>query len=31
MFAFQAQLAFQVWHKIKPAIDKETLEILEND
>ena len=31
MFAYQAQLAFQVWHNIKPVIDNETLELLEDD
>ena len=31
MFAYQAQLAFQVWNNIKPVIDNETLELLEDD
>ncbi len=31
MFAYQAQLAFEIWHGIKPKMDKKALELLEND
>ncbi|MBO6485115.1 MAG: NAD(P)-binding domain-containing protein, partial [Pelagibacteraceae bacterium] len=31
MFAYQAQLAFEIWHGIKPAVDKKILKLLEND
>tara|TARA_B100002051_G_scaffold151267_1_gene143160 strand:+ start:87 stop:884 length:798 start_codon:yes stop_codon:yes gene_type:complete len=31
MFVFQAQHAFEIWHGIKPKIDKKVLELLEND
>ena len=31
MFTYQAQLAFEIWHGIKPAIDKQILKLLEND
>ena len=31
MFAYQAQLAFEIWHGIKPKIDKKVLKLLEND
>ena len=31
MFACQAQLAFQIWHNIKPKIDEKVLGLLEND
>ena len=31
MFVYQAQLAFQIWHNIKPNIDEKVLKLLEND
>ena len=31
MFAYQAQIAFEIWHKIKPKIDEKVLELIEND
>jgi shikimate dehydrogenase len=31
MFAYQAQLAFEIWHGIKPAVDKKILKLLDND
>jgi len=31
MFAYQAQLAFEIWHGIKPAVNKTVLELLNND
>jgi len=31
MFAYQAQLAFEIWHGIKPNINKTALELLEDD
>jgi len=31
MFAYQAQLAFEIWHGIKPTVDKKILKLLEND
>ncbi len=31
MFAYQAQLAFKIWHHIEPKIDKKVLKLLEND
>ena len=31
MFAYQAQLAFETWHGIKPSVDEEVLQLLEND
>ena len=31
MFIYQAQLSFEIWHGIKPKIDKKVLELLEND
>ena len=31
MFIYQAQLAFEIWHNIKPKIDAKVLELLEND
>ena len=31
MFVYQAQLAFEIWHGIKPKIDKKVLKLLEND
>ena len=31
MFVYQAQLAFEIWHGIKPKLDKKVLELLEND
>ena len=31
MFAYQAQLAFEIWHGIKPAVDKKMLKLLDND
>ncbi len=31
MFAYQAQLAFKIWHNIKPKVDKKVLQLLEND
>jgi len=31
MFAYQAQLSFEIWHGIKPKIDKTVLELLDND
>jgi len=31
MFACQAQLAFQIWHNVKPTINEKVLELLEND
>jgi len=31
MFAYQAQLAFEIWHGIKPIVDKKTLKLLDND
>ena len=30
MFLFQAQKAFNIWHKIEPIINKETIEFLNN-
>ena len=31
MFAYQAQLAFKIWHNIEPKIDEKVLKLLEND
>ena len=31
MFAYQAQLAFEIWHGIKPTIDTKILKLLDND
>ena len=31
MFAYQAQLAFEIWHDIKPTVDKKILKLLDND
>ena len=31
MFAYQAQLSFEIWHGIKPVVDKQVLQLLEND
>ncbi len=31
MFAYQAQLAFEIWHNIKPKIDKKVLALLEGN
>ena len=31
MFVYQAQLSFEIWHGIKPKIDKTVLELLDND
>ena len=31
MFVYQAQLAFEIWHNIKPSIDKKVLQLLDND
>ena len=31
MFAYQAQLAFEIWHNIKPTIDKKVIKLLDND
>ena len=31
MFAYQAQLAFKIWHNIEPKIDERVLKLLEND
>tara|TARA_B100002052_G_C15746949_1_gene535946 strand:- start:170 stop:967 length:798 start_codon:yes stop_codon:yes gene_type:complete len=31
MFVYQAQLAFEIWHKIKPKIDTTVLKLLDND
>ena len=31
MFIYQAQKAFEIWHGIKPNINKKALELLEND
>ncbi len=31
MFIHQAQLAFQIWHGIKPLVDDKTIKLLEND
>jgi len=31
MFAYQAQLAFEIWHGIKPKIDEKVVKLLEND
>ena len=31
MFVYQAQLAFEIWHNIKPKIDKKVLEFLSDD
>ena len=31
MFIYQAQLAFEIWHNIKPKIDAKVLGLLEND
>lgn len=31
MFLFQAQLSFEIWHGIKPKVDKKIIEMLEND
>ena len=31
MFAYQAQLAFEIWHGIKPTVDKKILKLLDND
>ena len=31
MFAYQAQQAFKLWHGIEPKIDRETIEVLNND
>ena len=31
MFAYQAQLAFEIWHGVKPRIDEKVLKLLEND
>ena len=31
MFAYQAQLAFKIWHNVKPKVDKKVLRLLEND
>ena len=31
MFIYQAQLAFEIWHKIKPKIDDKVIKLLEND
>ena len=30
MFLFQAQKAFNIWHKIEPIVNKETIEFLNN-
>ena len=31
MFVYQAQLSFEIWHKIKPKINSKVFEILNND
>ena len=31
MFIHQAQLAFQIWHGIKPLVDDKIIKLLEND
>ena len=31
MFIYQAHQAFTIWHKIMPAIDEETIQLLDND
>ena len=31
MFAYQAQLAFKIWHNIKPKIDNAVIKLLDND
>ena len=31
MFLFQAQKAFEIFHGIKPNVDKSTINLLEND
>jgi len=31
MFIYQAQLAFKIWHGIKPEIDKKTIDLITND
>ncbi len=31
MFIYQAQLAFEIWHGIKPEIDDEVIKLLDND
>tara|TARA_B100002051_G_C16657593_1_gene597362 strand:+ start:124 stop:921 length:798 start_codon:yes stop_codon:yes gene_type:complete len=31
MFVYQAQLSFEIWHGIKPKMDKKALELLDND
>jgi shikimate dehydrogenase len=31
MFLYQAQLAFEIWHGIKPKIDKKVFQLLNND
>ncbi len=31
MFVYQAKIAFEIWHGIKPTIDKKVLELLKND
>ena len=31
MFLYQAQLSFEIWHKIKPEIDNSVLKLLNND
>jgi shikimate dehydrogenase len=31
MFVYQAQLAFEIWHNIKPTVDKKILKLLDND
>ena len=31
MFIYQAQLAFEIWHQIKPKIDDKVLGLLKND
>ena len=31
MFLYQAQKAFNIWHKIEPVIDEEVLDFLDNN
>ena len=30
MFLFQAQKAFNIWHKVEPIVNEETIEFLNN-
>ena len=31
MFIYQAQLAFEIWHKIKPKIDDKVIKLFESN